>query len=335
MSEVAWIASIAAVAAALFVESRFFARGHEPTRREAILWSLGWVALAIAAAVVIYLVAGAGAARDFATVYVVERSLSLDNLFLFLLILGYFQVPAESRRKVILWGIAGALVLRAGAIVAGVALVEALQPVVYVLGVALIYLAYRVLRGFREEFDPLRTPFVRVIRRFVPLTGFRGDRVLVRDKGQLQATPLLLALSAVVFADIAFAIDSVPAALAITRHTLVIWVANGFALVGLLALLTLLDDLLRSFRYLDETIGLILAFVGFKLLLEDVVHIGDLVTLAVIAGALVLGVVASVVADRLAPEPTAAANARIPPRCPPSLPPGRPAESDQRPRILR
>src|SRR5687767_14412054 len=109
MPEFAWIGSIAAVAAALFVESRFFARGREPDRRESILWSLGWVALAIAAAVAIYLLAGGGSARDFAAVYVVERSLSLDNLFLFLLILAYFQVPDDSRRKVILWGIAAAL----------------------------------------------------------------------------------------------------------------------------------------------------------------------------------------------------------------------------------
>jgi tellurite resistance protein TerC len=168
---------------------------------------------------------------------------------------------------------------------------------------------------------------VRAIRRLVPLTGLQGDRLTVREEGQLQATPLLLALSAIVFADIAFAIDSVPAALAITHETLVIWVANGFALVGLLALLTLLDDLLRSFRYLDETIGIILAFVGVKLLLEDVVPIGDLVTLAVIGGALVLGIVASLEADRLAPEPASVVKARSPPRCPPSLPTAPPAGS--------
>ena len=299
----AWVASALVIAAALSFESRFFARGREPSRRESIVWSLGWIGLAIAAAVAIYLFAGGESARDFIAVYVIERSLSLDNLFLFLLILAYFKVPDDSRRKVILWGIAAALVLRAAAIVAGVALVQTLQPVVYVLGAALVYLAYRVLRGFREDFDPLRTPFVRAVQRFVPLTGFHGDRFTVREEGQLHATPLLLALSAVVFADIAFAIDSVPAALAITREPLVIWVANGFALVGLLALLTLLEDLLRSFRYLDETIGVILAFVGVKLLLEEVFPIGDLVTLGVIGGALVLGIVASAVADRLAPEP--------------------------------
>jgi tellurite resistance protein TerC len=319
MSELAWIAGIAVVAAALLVELRFFAHGRAPSPRESVYWSLGWIALAIAAAVVIHLMAGADPARDFITVYVIERSLSLDNLFLFLLILGYFQVPDAAREKVIVLGIAGALLLRAAAIVAGVALVERLEPVVYVLGAALVYLAYRVLRGFREEFDPLQTPFVRAVRRFVPLTGFHGERVFVREDGRLRATPLLLALSAIVFADIAFAIDSVPAALAITREPLVIWLANGFALVGLLALLTLLDDLLRRFRYLDETIGLILAFVGVKLLLDDVVPIGDLVTLAVIVGALVLGVVASSVADRLAPEPEHVVTARTPPRCPPAL----------------
>ena len=156
-----WVASALVIAAALTFESRFFARGREPSQRESILWSLGWVALAIVAAVAIYLFAGAGSARDFIAVYVIEKSLSLDNLFLFLLILAYFKVPDDSRRKVILWGIAAALVLRAAAIVAGVALVQTLQPVVYVLGAALVYLAYRVLRGFKEDFDPLRTPFVR------------------------------------------------------------------------------------------------------------------------------------------------------------------------------
>jgi tellurite resistance protein TerC len=308
------------VAAALYVESRFFARHREPREREAVVWSLGWLALAAIATVVVYAVAGPGDAGDFSAVYVIERSLSLDNVFLFLLVLSYFQVPVELRATVILWGIAAALVLRAIAILGGVALINALHGFVYVFGAALLYVAYRVLRGFSADFDPQRAPFVRAIRRLLPLTpAFSGGRLVVREEGRTKGTPLLLAVSAIVFADIAFAIDSIPAALAVTRDPLVIWAANAFALVGLVAFLALVDDLVRRFRYIDETIGLILAFVGAKLLLEDVVSVGDLATLAVISGAFVLGIAASLVADRLTPEPPSVKNARTPPRCPATL----------------
>jgi tellurite resistance protein TerC len=320
VSGVVWIGSAAAVAAALYVESRFFAPHREPREREAIVWSIGWLALAAVAAFVVFALGGSEMAGDFSAVYVIERSLSLDNVFLFLIVLGYFRVPSELRGTVILWGIAGALVLRALAIVGGVALVNALHVLVYGLGAALLFVAYRVLRGFSDEFDPHRAPFVRAIRRLVPLApDFSGNHLVVREEGQTMATPLLLAVAAVIFADIAFAIDSVPAALAVTRDPLVIWVANASALVGLVAFLVLVDDLLRRFRYIDETIGVILAFVGAKLLLEDVLTIGDLGTLAVVSGALVLGIVASLVADRLAPEPASVKNARTPPRCPATL----------------
>jgi tellurite resistance protein TerC len=316
----AWIGTTAIVAAALFIESRFFARYREPSEREAVVWSLGWLALAAIAALGVYAVSGPGDAGDFSAVYVIERSLSLDNVFLFLLVLGYFQVPDALRATVILWGIAAALALRALAILGGVALINALHVFVYVFGAALLYVAYRVLRGFSSDFDPQRAPFVRAIRRLLPLDSeFRGRHLVVREEGRTKGTRLLLAVSAVVFADIAFAIDSIPAALAVTRDPLVIWAANAFALVGLVAFLALVDDLVRRFRYIDETIGLILAFVGAKLLLEEVVPIGDFATLAIIGGAFVLGITASLVADRLAPEPASAKNERTPPRCPATL----------------
>jgi tellurite resistance protein TerC len=315
-----WIGCAAIVAAALYFESRFFAPHREPSEREAGLWSLGWLALAAIATLAVYALSGSGDARDFSAVYVIERSLSLDNVFLWLLVLGYFQVPAELRATVILWGIAAALVLRAGAILGGVALIDALHAFVYVFGAALLYVAYQVLRGSSADFDPQRAPFVRAIRRLLPLAQeYRGGHLVVREAGRVKGTPLLLAVSAIVFADIAFAIDSIPAALAVTRDPLVIWAANAFALVGLVAFLALVGDLVRRFRYIDETIGLILAFVGAKLLLEDVVSIGDLATLAVIIGALVLGIAASLAADRIAPEPTSAKGSRTPPRCPATL----------------
>jgi tellurite resistance protein TerC len=320
VSGMVWIGSAAIVAAALYLESRLFAPHREPSEREAVVWSLGWLALAAIATLAVYALSGSEDAGDFSAVYVIERSLSLDNVFLFLLVLAYFQVPDELRATVVLYGIAAALVLRALAILGGVALINALHGFVYVFGAALLYVAYRVVRGFSADFDPQRAPFVRAIRRLLPLApDYRGGHLVVRDAGRTEGTPLLLAVSAVVFADIAFAIDSIPAALAVTRDPLVIWAANAFALVGLVAFLALVDDLVRRFRYIDETIGLILAFVGAKLLLEDVVSIGDLATLAVVGGALVLGIGASLVADRLAPEPASAKNARTPPRCPATL----------------
>jgi tellurite resistance protein TerC len=326
VSGIVWVGCAAIVAAALYSESRAFAPHREPSEREAVVWSLGWLALAAIATSVVYALSGPGDAADFSAVYVIERSLSLDNVFLWLLVLGYFQIPDELRATVILWGIAAALVLRAGAILGGVALIDALHAFVYVFGAALLYVAYRVLRGSSADFDPQRAPFVRAIRGLLPLTQeYRGGHLVVRGEGHIEGTPLLLAVSAVVFADIAFAIDSIPAALAVTRDPLVIWAANAFALVGLVAFLALVDDLVRRFRYIDETIGLVLAFVGAKLLLEDVVSIGDLATLAVIIGALVLGIAASLMADRLAPESASAKNARTPPRCPATLT-GPPAE---------
>ena len=261
-----------------------------------------------------------GPAGAWTTVYLIERSLSLDNVFLFSLLLGYFTVPPELRGRVIAIGIAGALVLRGVAIVAGLALVEAVEPVVFVFGGLLLYVAYRALRGGTEASDPSDSRALRLVGRVIPTTDdFRGRRLFVREEGRLSGTPLLLVVISIVLADIAFAIDSVPAALAVTRDAGVIWTANAFALLGLGAFLALVDILVRRFRYLDETIALILGFVGIKILVADVVHIGDLASLAVIAVLLAGGIAGSLFADRLDPPHRDEVEARRPPRCPPEL----------------
>jgi tellurite resistance protein TerC len=261
-----------------------------------------------------------GPVGEWTTVYLIERSLSLDNVFLFSLLLAYFLVPPELRGRVIVVGIAGALLLRGVAIVAGVALIETLEAVVYVFGLLLLYVAYRALRGAPEAADPQANPLVRLVRRVVPITSdFRGRRLFVREGGRLYGTPLLLVVVAIIAADIAFAIDSIPAALAVSRDPLVIWTSNAFALLGLGSLLALVDILVGRFRYLDETIALILAFVGAKILADELVEIGDLASLAIIAAFLVGGVVASVIADRLDPPQQAEQAARRPPRCPRTL----------------
>ena len=323
-------AAVAAVVAGLGVELRLFAPSRAPRRGEAIVWSTGWLLLAVAVAAAIALTGGP--AGEWTTVYLIERSLSLDNVFLFSLLLAYFLVPPELRGRVIVIGIAGALLLRAVAIAAGVALIESVEAVLYAFGVLLVYVAYRAFRGAPEESDPSANRVLRLVRRTVPITAdFRGRRLLVREGARLYGTPLLLVVVAIIVADIAFAVDSIPAAIAVTRDPLVIWTANAFALLGLGSLLALVDILVRRFRYLDETIALILAFVGIKILAADLVQISDLGSLAVIAVLIAGGVVASLVADRLDPPHPAEEATRRPPRCPkeltPPTPPAAPASS--------
>jgi tellurite resistance protein TerC len=310
----------AGVIAGLGVELRLFGRTGAPGRGEAIIWSFGWFVLAVAVAVGIAV--SGGPTGEWTTVYLIERSLSLDNVFLFSLLLAYFLVPAELRGRVILVGITGALILRGAAIAGGLALIESLEAVVYVFGALLVYVAYRAFRGAGEESDPAANPVLRLVRRIIPTTDdFRGGRILVRERGRLFGTPLLLAIVAISLADIAFAVDSIPAAFAVTRDPLVIWTANAFALLGLGSLLVLVDILVARFRYLDETIALILAFVGVKILIADLVHIGDLGSFAIIGALVAGGVAASLAADRLDPPHPMEQATRRPPRCPRKLAP--------------
>jgi tellurite resistance protein TerC len=287
----------------LLVDLSLFARGREPTLREGATWSIGWFLVSLAVALPIGLLDGTDAAINYTTVYLIERSLSLDNLFVFLLLFAYFGVPTHLRAGLLFWGIAGALVLRGLAILGGVALIEEFHFVIYVLGASLLVLAYRILKGVAEHVDPDRNLFVRLVRRVYPVAGeYHEARFFVRKDGARHATPLLLALGSVVFADIAFAIDSIPAAFAITTDAFVIWTANAFALMGLRALFVLVEGLVRQFRYLDETIAFVLAIVGVKLLTEDIVTIGPVGSLAIVAVAFAIGITASVVADRRDPE---------------------------------
>lgn len=322
-------AAAAAVFAGLGVELRLFAPGREPRRREAILWSIGWLLVALVVAAAMSL--SDGPAGEWTTVYLIERSLSLDNLFLFSLLLAYFFVPPELRGRVIVIGIAGALLLRAIAIAAGVALIESVEAITYVFGALLLYLAYRAFHGAAEQSDPSANPVLRLVRRTVPVTDdFRGRRLFVREGGRRYGTPLLLVVVAIIVADIAFAVDSIPAALAVTHDPAVIWTANAFALLGLGSVLAIVELLVRRLRYLDEAIALILGFVGLKILTADFVYISDLGSLAVIIALLAGGIVASLVADRLDPPHPSQQATRRPPRCPrqlvpPPAPPSRQA----------
>jgi tellurite resistance protein TerC len=287
----------------LVIDLRFFAPGREASFRESVAWSIGWLVLGLAVTGPVWAINGSEHAVNYATVYLIERSLSLDNLFVFILLFAYFGVPYGLRPRLLFWGIIAALVLRGLAILGGTALIEEFHAVLYVLGVLLLVLAYRIFRGAADEVDPDRNVVVRTVRRIFPVTeGFRGRHWFVRDDGRRHVTPAFLCLTAIVAADIAFAVDSIPAAFAITRDPLIIWMGNVFALVGLRSLFALVEGLIRRFRYLDQTIAVVLALIAAKLLLEPVVKIGPVASLAMVAIAFAVGIGASLVGDKRDPE---------------------------------
>ena len=300
---VPWLVLAALTVVFLWVDLKFFARGREPSFREGVWWSVGWLVVSLLAAVVLWVVASADDAITYTTVYFIERSLSLDNLFVFILLFAYFGVPEEHRARLLFWGIVAALVLRGLAILGGVALIEQFHIVIYVLGVLLLVLAYRILKGVDENVDPDRNLMVRAVRRVFPVTGeYHGGSWFVHVDHRRYVTPLFLCLAAIVAADIAFAVDSIPAAFAITRDSVLIWMGNVFALLGMRALFVLVEGLIRRFRYLDETIAIVLALVAVKLLLEDVYKLGPVPSLLMVAVCFAVGIIASLIADARDPE---------------------------------
>jgi tellurite resistance protein TerC len=301
---------IVVVVALLLVDLVFFARGREPTFRESVAWSVGWLVLGLAVALPLWAVDNGEGAVNYVTVYLIERTLSLDNLFVFLLIFGAFAVPQEHRGKLLFWGIVLALVMRGLAILVGVELIERFHWVVYVLGATLLVLAWRILRGAHDDMDPRRGRTTRLVRRVLPVgEHFHGARFFAHEGGRRVATPMVLALAGVVAADIAFAVDSIPAAFAITTDAFAIWAANAFALMGLRALFALVEELIRRFRYLDETIAVVLGMVGVKLLIEDIYKVGPVLSLVLVLVAFAVGIGASMLGDRRDPEGAAARRA--------------------------
>ena len=308
-----WLILGVATVVFLWVDLKFFARGREPDFREGLWWSVGWLVVSLLAAVVVLVLSDTEDAITYTTVYFIERSLSLDNLFVFILLFAYFGVPEEHRARLLFWGIVAALVLRGLAILGGVALIEQFHFVIYLLGVLLLVLAYRILKGVAENVDPDKNLFVRAVRRFFPVTGeYHEANWSIKVDGRRHVTPLALCLAAIVAADIAFAVDSIPAAFAITRDSVLIWMGNVFALLGMRALFVLVEGLIRRFRYLDETIAIVLALVGVKLLLEDVYKLGPVPSLLTVALCFVVGIVASLIADARDPDAEAKRAERAP-----------------------
>jgi tellurite resistance protein TerC len=294
-----WLALAAITIGLLLVDLKLFAPNRTPTFREGAYWSIGWLVLALAVAPLVWLLSDADDAVTYTTIYFVERSLSLDNLFVFLLLFAYFAVPEEHRANLLFYGIVAALALRGLAILGGVALIEQFHWVIYVLGALLLVLAYRILRGVEEGVDPDKNLMVRAVRKVFPVADHYDEQHwFTKIDGKRYATPIFVCLAAIVAADIAFAVDSIPAAFAITRDSVLIWMGNIFALLGLRALFVLVEGLIKRFRYLDETIAVVLALVAVKLLLEDAYKVGPIASLAVVAVAFAIGIVASLIGDK-------------------------------------
>src|ERR1700758_3035065 len=266
--------------------------------REALAWSALWFALAAAFAGLLFFWQGRQVALEFVTGYVLELSLSVDNLFIFLVIFRYFSVPEQHQRKVLFWGIIGALVMRGIFILAGVGLIERFHWVLYLFGALLIYSGIRLGFSGEHQVDPAKNPAVRALRRLIPVTDdFQGGHFFVRRwKGNpgLYATPLLVVLAVIETTDVLFAVDSIPAVLAITLKAFVVYTSNVFAILGLRSMYFAVSGLMRVFRFLHAGLALVLILVGLKMILADYFPVPTLVTLAVIAGVLTLSVIASV-----------------------------------------
>jgi tellurite resistance protein TerC len=290
-----WAAFGVFVVAMLAVDLVVFSRrGSEISLRRAVAWSIAWTALGLGFAGVLALWQGREPAEEYLAGFLIEKSLSIDNLFVFALIFSYFAVPAAYQRRVLFWGIVGAMVLRGVFIAGGAALLDAFHATVYIFGAFLVLTGIRMARHSDVEIHPERNPVLRLLRKVLPMsTEYRGDRLTVREAGRRIATPMLAALVLVATFDVVFAVDSIPAIFAVTRETFVVYAANAFSLLGLASLYFVLAGMMGRFRYLNVGLAAVLVFVGGKMLVSDVFHVPVYASLAVIVVTLALAVLLS------------------------------------------
>ena len=283
-----WFLVAGGIAAALAVDLLVLHRdAHEVSMREAALTSAGWIALGLGFGVGVWWFAGADRAGEYYAGYLIEKSLSVDNVFVFALLFSYFAVPSKYQHRVLFWGVVGALVLRAGFIAAGAALLEQFHWVIYVFGALLVVTGVKMLRSTGHSMDPGRNPVLRLLRRRVPMTDqYHGQRFVVRDGVRWVATPMLAVLVVIETTDVVFAVDSIPAIFAVTDEPFLVFTSNAFAILGLRALYFLLAEMMGRFTYLKTGLAAILLFVGAKMLLAEWWHVPIGVSLAVIAAIL-------------------------------------------------
>jgi tellurite resistance protein TerC len=280
----AWAAFGAFVVALLLLDLAVFGRGRaEISFRRAVSWSIVWTALGLGFAVFVWFWQGRTAAEEYVAGFLIEKSLSIDNLFVFALIFAYFAVPPASQRRVLFWGIAGAIVLRGIFIAAGAVLLDTFHYTIYLFGAILIVTGIRMARHQTAEIHPERNPVLKVLGRLIPMSqAYDGDRLVTRRDGKRLGTPLLAALALVATFDVVFAVDSIPAIFAVTREPFIVYAANAFSLLGLAALYFVLANMLGRFRYLNVGLAIVLVFVGVKMTLSDLYKIPIAVSLAVI-----------------------------------------------------
>lgn len=290
-----WIAFNIFVLLLLWLDLFVFHRNkHEIKIKEALLTSLFWIVLSLAFNVLIYYWEGKDAAVEFLTAYLIEKSLSVDNLFVFILIFNFFKVPPKYQHGVLFWGVIGALVLRGLFILVGVALIAKFQFIIYILGAFLVYTGIRMAFTQGQEVDPNNNPLVNWASKHLRMTRkLAGGKFFVRENGKLFATPLFLVLLMVESTDVVFAADSIPAILAISKDPFIVYTSNVFALLGLRALYFALAGIMQLFHYLHYGLSLILVFIGVKLLISEFYHIDMRFALLAVGAILAFSVIAS------------------------------------------
>ena len=299
-----WIAFVAFVSALLLADVLLLHRtAHEIKVKEALIESAVWIAIGLSFTFVILGWHGGQAAGEYLSGYLIEKSLSIDNVFVWAVILTYFGVPAMYRFRVLFWGVFGALVLRAIFIFAGVALIERFEWVLYIFGAFLLYTAVKIARHDEAEVHPENNIALKIVSKIVPsTTEYDGQKLFTKKNGKRLATPLFTVLVLVETTDVLFAVDSIPAILAVSREQFIVFSSNAFAILGLRSLYFVLAGMAGRFRYLNTGLGVILAFVGIKMLLLEVYHFPTFLSLGVIASILAVAIWASLRADKRDPE---------------------------------
>ncbi len=279
----------------------FHRQAHAVSLREASVWSAVWIALALLFNLGVWKFLGPQPGVEFLTGYLIEKSLSIDNIFVIALLFAYFKVPDEYQHRVLFWGILGALVMRAAFILAGAALLDRFHWIIYLFGAFLVLTGIKMAFAPEQGLEPEKNPIVRLVRRLMPVTSdFRGPAFFVREGGRRAATPLFLVLVMVEFTDLVFAVDSIPAIFAVTRDPFLVYTSNVFAILGLRSLYFLLAGVMHKFEYLKLGLAAILVFVGAKMALVDWVKIPSGISLGVIAAILGIAVAASLLKARQA-----------------------------------
>jgi tellurite resistance protein TerC len=295
-----WIGFNAFVLAMLAIDLGIFHRtAHTVSLKEATTWSLVWILLALLFNGILYFWQGPEIALQFLTGYLIEKSLSVDNIFVFVLLFTTFGVPATYQHRVLFWGVLGALLLRGLLIVIGTVLLEEFHWIIYLFGAFLIIAGIRMTFHKEAEIHPERNLVLKLVRRIVPITtDYVGDRFVIRQAGRILATPLLLVLLVVEITDLIFALDSIPAIFAVTTDPFIVYTSNVFAILGLRSLFFVFANIIQTFYYLRLGLAVILAYVGTKMILTDLYHIPTVLSLLVIAAVLTLAIIASLLRAR-------------------------------------